>query len=129
MFYNCTSLSYLPDISKWNISKIKSMKCFFSGCSSLVYLPDISKWNLSEYDYINKLNIKYIDCISISYLPLSHERDNLTDSINCINIKEEESPYDDYDFNDYNSYDYDYRFQNNSSGLNSNNSSHDDIFY
>ena len=67
MLEDCISLSYLPDISKWNVVKIRSMIYLFYGCSSLVYLPDISKWNFSTYDYMYKLNIEFIGCISISY--------------------------------------------------------------
>ena len=51
MFYRCSSLSTLPDISKWNTSNVNSMSYMFYGCSSLLSLPDISKWNTSNvYD-------------------------------------------------------------------------------
>ena len=45
MFYKCSSLSSLPDISKWNTSSVTNMRYMFNGCSSLSSLPDISKWN------------------------------------------------------------------------------------
>ena len=48
MFFGCSSLSFLPYISKWNTSKVNNMSDIFRGCSSLLYLPDISKWNFSE---------------------------------------------------------------------------------
>jgi len=48
MFYECRSLSSLPDISKWNTNKVKDMKFLFYGCSSLSSLPDISKWNTNN---------------------------------------------------------------------------------
>ena len=32
MFYGWSSLSNLPDISKWNIEKVISMKEMFKGC-------------------------------------------------------------------------------------------------
>ena len=43
MFSGCSSLSSLPDISKWNTSNVTDMSCMFFGCSSLSSLPDISK--------------------------------------------------------------------------------------
>ena len=43
MFYNCTHLSSLPDIYKWNTDNITNMRYIFSGCKSLLSLPDISK--------------------------------------------------------------------------------------
>ena len=45
IFYNCKSLQYLPDISKWNISNATDISSIFYNCKSLQYLPDISKWD------------------------------------------------------------------------------------
>ena len=47
MFYNCRSLVVLPDISKWNVKKVKDMSRMFSGCVSLTSFPDILKWNIN----------------------------------------------------------------------------------
>ena len=44
MFFRCSSLLSLPEISKWNISKVYDMDGMFAWCSSLSSLPDISKW-------------------------------------------------------------------------------------
>ena len=44
MFRDCSSLSSLPDISKWNTQNLKDMSIMCSGCSSLITLPNISKW-------------------------------------------------------------------------------------
>ena len=43
MFYNCSLLSSLPDISKWNISNVIDMSYIFYECSYLSSLPDISQ--------------------------------------------------------------------------------------
>ena len=48
MFYECTSLSSLPDISKWNTSSVIEIHNMLIGCSSLSSLPDISKWNTND---------------------------------------------------------------------------------
>ena len=48
MFSECSSLSSLPDISKWDTSKVINMSNIFSGCISLSSLPDISKWNTNN---------------------------------------------------------------------------------
>ena len=45
MLSGCSSLSSLPNISKWNINNVEDMFGMFKGCSSLSSLPDISKWN------------------------------------------------------------------------------------
>ena len=47
MFYWCSSLSSLPDISKWDTSNVNDMSYMFYLCSSLSSLPDISKWDTS----------------------------------------------------------------------------------
>ena len=43
MFLYCSSLESLPDISKWNTSKVTDMTSIFNRGSSLKELPDISK--------------------------------------------------------------------------------------
>ena len=48
MFYRCYSLVSLPDISKWNISKVTHMDCMLCECESLASTPDILKWNNSN---------------------------------------------------------------------------------
>ena len=45
IFYNCSSLESIPDISNWNIKDFTDISCLFYGYSSLISLPDISKWN------------------------------------------------------------------------------------
>ena len=42
MFWRCSSLLSLPDISKWNTNNVTNMRGMFWGCSSLSSLPDIS---------------------------------------------------------------------------------------
>ena len=41
MFYRCSSLSSLPDISNWNTNNVNDMRYIFYKCSSLSSLPDI----------------------------------------------------------------------------------------
>ena len=45
----------LPDISKWNTSKVTNMSDMFYKCSSLLSLPDISKWNTSNVTNMNNI--------------------------------------------------------------------------
>ena len=41
----CSSLIYLPDITRWNTEYTINISNMFNGCSNLISLPDISKWN------------------------------------------------------------------------------------
>ena len=66
MFYNCRTLSSLPDISEWKTDNVINMSYFFYNCLSLISLPDISKWNtnnVEDMDYI------FSNCSSLSSLP------------------------------------------------------------
>ena len=45
LFFGCSSLKELPDISKWNTNNVTNMSWLFGKCSSLKELPDISQWN------------------------------------------------------------------------------------
>ena len=62
LFYGCTSLISLPDISKWDTSDVLDMSYMFNECSLLVSLPDISKWNTS-----NVLDMCKIFLIDVNY--------------------------------------------------------------
>ena len=55
LFYGCSSLISLPDISKWDVKNETNICDLFSGCSSLIFLPDISKWNVNNITNINGL--------------------------------------------------------------------------
>ena len=62
MFKRCSSLSSLPDISEWNINNVKNMSYMFNDCSSLISLPDISKWN---HKNVTKMNRMLHNCSSL----------------------------------------------------------------
>ena len=66
IFYNCSSLKYLPDISDWDTNNITNMSTLFYNCSSLISLPDISKWNTKSL--INMGGI-FSGCLSLKSLP------------------------------------------------------------
>jgi len=46
LFFECESLTSLPDISKWETQNNSNLSYIFFGCRSLKSLPDISKWNI-----------------------------------------------------------------------------------
>ena len=64
LFYKCSSLSSLPDMSKWNINNVIDMSFMFAGCSSLSSLPDFSKWNTNNVTNISEM---HKDCYSLIY--------------------------------------------------------------
>ena len=66
MFDECSSLSSLPDISKWNTSNIIDMSYIFNKCPLLSSLPDISKWNTSN---VTDMGGMFYKCSSLSSLP------------------------------------------------------------
>ena len=43
MFYNCSSLKSLADISNWDTTSVIDMNDMFDNCSSLKSLPKINK--------------------------------------------------------------------------------------
>ena len=40
MFRGCSSLTNLPNISKWNIKEVEYMRGMFEGCEKLKNIPD-----------------------------------------------------------------------------------------
>ena len=77
LFYGCSSLKSLPDISKWNFDNIKNTSLLFAGCSSLKTLPDISNWNL--FNNKNK---------PISFHSLNNDINNDGDDYLLIDLKQ-----------------------------------------
>ena len=71
MFEYCTSLETLPDISKWNTINITDMSYLFAHCSSLKSLPDISKWNLTN---ITDKGYMFIGCSPSLNIPKGFEK-------------------------------------------------------
>ena len=66
MFCNCSSLIFLPDISKWNTEKVNNMSYMFFQCSSLISLPGISEWNTNN---VTDMNNMFYNCSSLISLP------------------------------------------------------------
>ena len=66
MFSNCTLLSSLLDISKWNTRNVEDMSNMFFHCTSLLSLPAISKWNTSNVKDMSNI---FSHCTSLSLLP------------------------------------------------------------
>ena len=66
MFNQCSSLSSLPDISKWHTNNVTNMNSMFNCCSSLISLPDISEWNTNN---VNNMSHMFYRCSSLLSLP------------------------------------------------------------
>ena len=45
MFFQCKSLIYLPDLSKWDTSNVTEMDGKLECCDSLISIPGLSQWN------------------------------------------------------------------------------------
>ena len=89
IFYNCRNLSSLPDISGWNTNNVIDMNNMFYNCSSLASISDISKWNINNVSNIDNM---FKNCISLVSLPdISQWKDNLNNmshlSDNCFSLK------------------------------------------
>ena len=64
IFEGCSSLSLLPDISKWKTNNASSMSNLFKRCLSLSLFPDISKWNTHKVtDWVNMFD-EFINCLN-----------------------------------------------------------------
>ena len=66
IFYECSSLLSIPDISKWNTSNIINMSYLFGKCEKIENIPDISNWNTSNVKYMQGI---FMGCKSLKLLP------------------------------------------------------------
>ena len=62
LFYRCSSLLSLPDISKWITNNVTDMNHMFYECSSLSSLPEISKWNTNN---VTNMSWLFNGCLNI----------------------------------------------------------------
>ena len=65
-FYDCSSLTDLPDISVWNTINVKNASFLFYQCSKLENLPDISIWNIENFTDISYM---FCYCSGLKDLP------------------------------------------------------------
>ena len=63
MFYDCSWLSNLNGLLKWNISKGRNFSHLFSGCSSLSNINGLKNWNVSNGANFSSM---LYDCASLS---------------------------------------------------------------
>ena len=89
LFLDCSSLSFLPDISKWDTYRVESIDNIFNNCISLAFFPDLSKWNFRKLKIPENVFFK---CLSLSLLPDNFflkiyffKMDFRDDCINCLN--------------------------------------------
>ena len=66
LFYNCNSLAKLPDISKWKTFNVTNMSYMFFNCNSLTELPDISDW---ETNKVIDMSYLFSKCSLLSKIP------------------------------------------------------------
>ena len=66
MFFNCSSLVSLPDISKWKMKNVSNIESMFYSCSSIKILPSISSWDTRS---ITSLKNMFYFCSSLKLLP------------------------------------------------------------
>ena len=66
IFYECSSLLSIPDISKWNTSNIINMNYLFGKCKNIENIPDISNQNTSNVKYMQGI---FMECKSLKSLP------------------------------------------------------------
>ena len=52
LFYECSSLEFLPDISKWNINSNLNLNIFINEHSSLKYYSNINDFKIYLVNWI-----------------------------------------------------------------------------
>ena len=83
MFYNCKCLKSLPNgIENWNTKNLLRINYMFTNCSSLTKLPDITKWDISNLEDIYEM-IDGCDSLKEKDLPdfskwINNKNDTLT---------------------------------------------------
>ena len=62
LFYECTSLSDISALSKWNVSKVTNLTGLFYGCTSLRSLWGLKNWDVRN---VNHFSYLFYGCTSL----------------------------------------------------------------
>ena len=101
LFSECTSLTKLPDISIWKTENLIYMENIFYNCSPIL-LPDISNWNIIKIKNIKDIfssdsNYNSVKIINNSELSINLQSPNLTSNYSSDNKNERETvSYENY---------------------------------
>ena len=92
MFYMCKELKSVGDLSNWDVSSVMSMLGMFSYCSKLKSVGDLSNWDVSK---VTDMNCMFCGCESFNQNISSWNVSNVTNMHfmfhNC-SIEEEYKP-------------------------------------
>ena len=55
MFYGCRGAAFNPDVSNWDVSKVKTMNTMFRACYGAAFNPDVSNWDVSKVENMNEM--------------------------------------------------------------------------
>lgn len=55
MFYDCNKLESIGDISNWNVSCVENMRWLFYDCKKLKSIGDLSNWDVSKVEYMYEM--------------------------------------------------------------------------
>ena len=55
MFYWCEQLKSVGDLSNWSVSKVENMYAMFYGCAQLKSVGDLSNWDVSNVKYMGSM--------------------------------------------------------------------------
>ena len=95
MFYNCHSLTSLPDISKWDKNFLNDMSYVFYNCESISSLPNMTKFDIvnnndesliSKNNLNNELNNKEINKNKERFNISTNDIDNYINKFQIKNI-------------------------------------------
>ena len=85
MFYQCSSLVALPDISNWNMTNVENMSYMFAGCTDLKFFPNVLNWNTSNVTEIKGI---FLGCSSLKFLPdISKWNISMVHNLECLFCK------------------------------------------
>ena len=67
LFWECWTLIHIShNIANWNVTNVKDISGMFVGCTVLIYLPDISNWNTENVENIEEL---FHSCKNLKIVP------------------------------------------------------------
>jgi len=78
MFLDCKNLKYIGDLSKWDMSSAENLGYMFDGCKRLKTIGDISKWNVEN---VTNFNAMFRNCATLEGIDIDNWESKLNKNV------------------------------------------------
>ena len=84
MFLYCKNLKYVGDLSEWDMKSAEHLEYMFDGCKRLKTIGDISKWNVEN---VTNCNAMFRNCETLEGIDIDNWESKLNNNLGSQNCR------------------------------------------